>query len=79
MTAVDERLRSATDLQQMERATALGRIVVSADQDFLVIVADELARGASFPGLFRRSPPSGGFWGIAIARHAAESAQLQEN
>jgi hypothetical protein len=51
-TAADEGLRSATDPQHMERATALGRIVVSADRDFLVIVADQRARGVPFPGLF---------------------------
>lgn len=52
VTAGEQRLLSASDAQQMERAIALGRALVTADQDFLVIVGDMHARGAPFPGVF---------------------------
>jgi hypothetical protein len=35
----------------MERATALGRAILTADEDFFVIVRDRFARNVSFPGL----------------------------
>lgn len=51
VTAGEQGLLSASDPQQIERAIALGRTLVTADQDFLVIVSDMHARGAPFPGL----------------------------
>ncbi len=52
LTAGEQGLLSASDAQQMDRATALGRALVTADHDFLVIVRDMHARGAPFPGVF---------------------------
>jgi predicted nuclease of predicted toxin-antitoxin system len=52
VTAGEQGLLSASDAAQMERAVALGRALVTADQDFLVIVRDMHARGAPFPGVF---------------------------
>lgn len=40
----------------MERATALGRVILTADEDFFVIVRDRLARNVSFPGLMFLKP-----------------------
>ncbi|MEO8214690.1 MAG: DUF5615 family PIN-like protein [Myxococcales bacterium] len=51
VTAADEQLLGASDDQQMERATALGRVILTADEDFFVIVRDRLARNVAFPGL----------------------------
>lgn len=52
VTAVEEGLRSATDPQHMERVCAVERVLRTADQDFLAIVADYRARSLSFPGVF---------------------------
>jgi hypothetical protein len=56
VTAADERLLGASDQQHMERATALGRVVLTADEDFFVIVRDRFARNVSFPGLMFLKP-----------------------
>jgi predicted nuclease of predicted toxin-antitoxin system len=51
VTAHDEGLLSASDTRHMERASEIGRTLLSADQDFLTIVHDLQARGLPFPGL----------------------------
>ena len=51
VTAAEEGLLSASDVDQMNRASALARTVVTADQDFLVIAADLQARDVTFPGV----------------------------
>ena len=40
----------------MERATALGRVILTADEDFFVIIRDRLARNVPFPGLMFLKP-----------------------
>jgi predicted nuclease of predicted toxin-antitoxin system len=52
LTAGEQGLLSASDAQQMERAASLDRALVTADQDFLVIVRAMHAQGAPFPGVF---------------------------
>jgi hypothetical protein len=49
--AHEEGLLSASDKRHLERASELGRTVVSADQDFLAIVNDLMERGLRFPRL----------------------------
>ncbi|HEY4183452.1 MAG TPA: DUF5615 family PIN-like protein [Polyangia bacterium] len=56
VTAADEQLLGASDDQHMERAAALGRVVLTADEDFFVIVRDRFARNVSFPGLMFLKP-----------------------
>jgi hypothetical protein len=56
VTAADEHLLGASDGQQMERATALGRVILTADEDFFVIVRDRFASDVSFPGLMFLKP-----------------------
>jgi predicted nuclease of predicted toxin-antitoxin system len=75
LTAGEEGLLSASDAQQMERATALGRALVTADQDFLVIVRDMHARGAPFPGVFFIQ--EGTAVGEAV-RNIADAAEILE-
>jgi hypothetical protein len=73
VTAHEEGLLSASDQRHMERASELGRPVVSADQDFLAIVHDLLTRGLRFPGLLYIQP--GTSVGDAI-RAIADAAQI---
>ncbi len=49
-TAADERLLAASDEQHLARASALTRVVVTADRDFLRLVRDQAAAG-SHPGV----------------------------
>ena len=51
VTAADEELRGADDPAQLERAIALGRTMVTGDQDFLPLVNQLLRDGLEFPGL----------------------------
>jgi predicted nuclease of predicted toxin-antitoxin system len=73
LTAGEQGLLSASDAQQMERATALGRAFVTADQDFLVIVRDMHVRGAPFPGVFfiQEGTPVG-----EAVRNIADAAEI---
>ena len=50
-TAADEDLLGASDEQHLARAQELGRVIVSADQDFLRLAQAQLDAGVSFPGL----------------------------
>jgi hypothetical protein len=50
-TAADEGLLGATDEQHFARAHELGRVIVTADQDFLRLAQAQLEAGARFPGL----------------------------
>ena len=80
MTAHDEGLLSASDHRQMERASELGRTVVSADQDFLAIVHDLLTRGIRFPGLlYIQSGTSVGeaIRAIAVAAEILDPADME--
>jgi len=36
----------------MEKATSLGRVILTADRDFLVIAAERASNGVPFPGSF---------------------------
>lgn len=50
-TAADEGLVSAADPEQFDRAIALGRTMLTADQDFLALAASFLRADKAFPGL----------------------------
>jgi predicted nuclease of predicted toxin-antitoxin system len=73
VTVAEQGLLSASDAQQMERATALGRALVTADQDFLVIARDMHVRGAPFPGVFfiQEGTPVG-----EAVRNIADAAEI---
>jgi hypothetical protein len=73
VTAGEQGLLSASDSQQMERAISLGRSLLTADQDFLVIVRDMHAREAPFPGVFfiQKGTPVG-----EAVRNIADAAEI---
>lgn len=73
LTAGEQGLLSASDAQQIERAIALGRTLVTADQDFLAIVRDMNARGKAFPGVFfiQQGTPIG-----EAIRNIADAAEI---
>ena len=50
-SASEEGLLRAPDARQMEHAIALGRVIVTADHDFLALADDLVARGGRFPGV----------------------------
>lgn len=56
VTAGDQRLLGASDEQHLQRATVLGRVIVTSDRDFFAIVNRLLAGGKSFPGLIFVQP-----------------------
>jgi hypothetical protein len=74
-TAAEQGLLAANDDEQMKRATALGRVLVTADRDFLAIVRDLHARGAPFPGMFfiQEGTPLG-----TAVRNIADAAEILE-
>jgi hypothetical protein len=51
VTAADEGLLAASDEDHLLRATQLGRVVVSADEDFFRLVHARREAGLTFPGL----------------------------
>jgi predicted nuclease of predicted toxin-antitoxin system len=51
VSAADERLLGDADHVHLARATQLGRVVLSADQDFLALTKELGAHRTSFPGL----------------------------
>lgn len=51
VTAADEALLGATDEQHLARATALHRVIVTADHDFLVLARHRLDGDSPFPGI----------------------------
>jgi len=57
----------------MERATALGRVILTADEDFFVIVRDRFARGVSFPGLMFVKPQTDVGRAIRAIVHTADA------
>jgi predicted nuclease of predicted toxin-antitoxin system len=73
VSAQDEGLLSTPDQQHMQRASELGRVVVTADQDFLAIVSDLRRRGGPFPGLFyiQHGTPVG-----ETVRNIADAAEI---
>ena len=73
LTAQEEGLLAASDQQHLERASELGRTIVTADQDFLVIVRDLHSRGLPFPGLLYIQP--GTSVGEAV-RAIADAAEI---
>ena len=77
VTAADERLLSASDEQHLERATALGRAIVTSDRDFLVIVSGLLIGGGFFPGLLFIQPRSA--VGEAVRRIAQTAKAFDPN
>lgn len=56
VTADSEGLLGATDEQQLERATSLGRVLVTADRDFFALTQLLLERGDPFPGILFVQP-----------------------
>lgn len=79
VTASEERLLSASDPEQMERATTLERPLVTADQDFLVITANRQARGIPFPGLFfilQRTPVGDAVRAIASVAEKLDQEEM---
>lgn len=51
VTAGEEGLLGASDDTQLARATSLGRVLLTADQDFLLLAHRRIIEGASFPGV----------------------------
>lgn len=51
LTAAEDGRRQVPDEVLLERATSLGRVLVSMDEDLLVITATWLATGQTFAGL----------------------------
>jgi hypothetical protein len=51
LTSQEDGTRRATDEQLLQRATALGRILVTHDEDFLVLAAAWQATGWEFSGI----------------------------
>jgi len=56
VTSEDQGLISASDSDQMTRAIALGRTLVTCDHDFFTITNDLMTRQAPFPGIFFIQP-----------------------
>jgi hypothetical protein len=56
VTAEDQGLISAGDSDQIARAIALGRTLVTSDRDFFTIADDLMARQTPFPGMFFIQP-----------------------
>lgn len=73
VTAAEERLLGAPDDQHMDRATALGRVILTADEDFFVIVRDRFARNVSFPGLMFLKPLADVGRAVRAIVHTAEA------
>jgi predicted nuclease of predicted toxin-antitoxin system len=79
VTAGEQKLLSASDPQQMERAVALGRVLVTADQDFLAIAAEMRRQGEPFPGVLfirERTPIGEAVRSLADAAEALEPADM---
>jgi len=51
LTSQEDKRTTADDDSLLARATELGRILFSQDQDFLRIAAEWRSRGRSFPGI----------------------------
>jgi predicted nuclease of predicted toxin-antitoxin system len=51
VSAHDEGLLGATDEGHLERAASLGRVVLTADHDFLRMASERANAGGSHPGL----------------------------
>jgi hypothetical protein len=56
VTAAEQGLLGAPDEQHVARAAALGRVIVTADHDFLTIANELFSRGTPFPGLLFIQP-----------------------
>ena len=79
VTAREQGLLSATDHQHLQRASELGRAIVTADVDFLVIAREPLARGDSFPGLLfiqQHTPVGEAIRAIADAAEILDPADI---
>jgi predicted nuclease of predicted toxin-antitoxin system len=79
VTAEEEGLLGATDEQQLERATTLGRALLTADRDFFAIATSLIARGESFPGVLfiqPRATVGEAVRSIADAAKTLESAEI---
>jgi predicted nuclease of predicted toxin-antitoxin system len=73
VTAAYERLLGASDERHMEQATALGRVMLTADEDFFAIVRDRFARRVSFPGLIFLKPHTSVGRAIRAIVHTTEA------
>ena len=51
VTVAEQGLLSASDERHVENATALGRVIVTADDDFLALAKALGERGERFPGV----------------------------
>jgi hypothetical protein len=51
LTSQEDGTREASDEQLLSRATAMGRVLVSQDEDLLVVTAQWQAAGQEFSGL----------------------------
>jgi predicted nuclease of predicted toxin-antitoxin system len=58
LTAADAGLLGQADERHLERAQALGRVILSGDQDFLLIAHRCASRAIPFPGLIFIQPKS---------------------
>lgn len=72
VTAKELGLLGASDVVHLNKALKLGRIVVSADQDFLSLAHHKLQNGEQFPGLFFLTPE------IKVGRAVRELFRLAE-
>lgn len=82
VTVAEQGLLGATDEQHLARATAMGRVLVTLDQDFLRLAGER--KGTDFPGLLFVLPEAGvgeivrAIDFIASTCDAAEMANLIE-
>lgn len=80
MTAADEGLLGANDETHLDRASAVGRVVVSNDQDFLRLAHQLAEGGAGHPGLLfilPRTPIGDAVRSIALVSQAKTPEDLQ--
>lgn len=78
-TAADGGLLGASDSVHVEKATAFGRVIISADQDFLCLASELMAAGTPFPGLVfitPRAPIGEAVRGILLVVEVLEPADM---
>jgi hypothetical protein len=78
VTAGDDGQLSASDSDQITRATALGRILVTSDADFFAIADDLLARQQPFLGMFFIQPRATIGEAVRIIAESAETLEPPE-
>ena len=51
LTALEDERPDATDIELLVRATQIGRVIVTCNDDFLVLADEWLAAGRAFAGV----------------------------